>query len=113
MDQVTVKIPRPMVKEGSAFTAVAYFRDRATQAAEAPTTIHYRIDNLSTGTALTALTSVSAAASANISVTATDNAIQDDTNDYETLQLTVVANSGLSTQVRETAIWQVENIQRI
>lgn len=113
MDQIAIKIPRPSVKEGSAFTATAYFRDRATGAASAPTTIHYRIDNLSTGTALAALTSVGAAASASISITATHNAIQDDTNDYEVIQLTVVGDSGFSTQVRETAVWRVENIQRV
>lgn len=113
MDQVSISIPRPSVQEGSAFTATARFRDRATAAASTPTNIKYRVDCLTTGVALQALTTVSAASSASISVTATHNAIQDQSNRYETKQLTVVGDEGLSTQVRETATWHVRNIDRI
>lgn len=111
MDQVTIKIPRPQVREGSAFTATAYCRDRATAAASVPTNLYYRVDCLTTGKELAGWTSVSAASSASISITATHNAIQDQSNAYETKQLTVSADHGLSTQVRETAVWTVSNIR--
>lgn len=109
-DQVAISIPRPSVKEGSAFTATAYFRDRATQAASAPTNIRYRIDCLTTGTVLADWTSTSAASSVSISVTGTHNAIQSQCNAKEIKQLTISADHGLSTQVRECAQWEVHNV---
>lgn len=108
-DQVSITIPRPKVQEGSAFTATAYFRDRATAAASTPTNIRYRVDCLTTGTVLADWTTVSAASSATISITATHNAIKDSGNTTERKQLTVAADHGLSTQVRERAVWEVEN----
>lgn len=110
-DQVAILIPRPKVREGSAFTATAYFRDRATAAASTPTSIKYRVDCLTTGQNLTDWTTVSAASTATIAITSTYNAIQSDSNSAERKQLTVAANYGLSTQVTETAVWEVENNQ--
>jgi len=108
-DQVQIQIPRPKVKEGSAFTATAYFRDRATSAASVPTSIKYRVDCLTTGVTLTDWTTVTAAASASIAVTATNNAIRSAANVTERKQLTVAANYGLETQSTESVAWEVEN----
>lgn len=110
-DQVAIQIPRPRVMEGSAFTATAYFRTRSTGAAATPTNVYYRVDNLTTGTELADWTSVSAAANVSISVTATHNAIQDQGNRRERVQLTVSLDHGLSTQVRESREWVVENLE--
>lgn len=109
-DQVAIVLPRLSFREGSAFTATAYFRDRATAAASTPTNIKYRVDCLSTGTQLQDWTTVSPSTSASISITATHNTIQADANDYETRQLTVAADYGLATQVVETAQWTVGNV---
>lgn len=106
-DQVSIIIPRPKVKEDSAFTATAYFRDRATAAASAPSTIKYRVDCLTTGQTLTDWTTVSPATSTSIAITSTHNAIQG--SGTERKQLTVAANYGLSTQVTESAAWEVED----
>lgn len=108
-DTVAIQIPRPRVKEGSAFTATAYFR--ASGAASTPTNVYYRIDNLTTDEVIADWTSVSAAGNVSISVTSTHNAIRDQSNRYEKLQLTVAADHGLSTQVREAAQWEVENVR--
>jgi hypothetical protein len=110
VDQIALSVPKPRVKEGSAFSATAYFRTRSTALATAPTTIHYRIDCLTTGTEIADDTSVTAASSATIAITATHNAIQSDGNTKERKQLTVITDSGLSTQHRETITWTVENL---
>lgn len=111
VDQVAITIPRPKVREGSAFTATAYFRDRATQAASAPAAVKYRIDNLTSGEVIADWASVSAAANVSISITASHNAIRSQCNRAERLQLTVAADPDTATQVRESVEWQVENIR--
>lgn len=108
-DTVAIQLPRPRVKEGSSFTATAYFR--ASGAASIPTNVHYRIDNLTTGEVIADWTSVSAAANVSISITATHNAIRSQCNRYERLQLSVDADHGLSTQVRESVVYEVENVR--
>ena len=110
-DQVEIQAPKTRWYEGSAFAAAAYFRDRATAAADTPTNVYYRIDCLKTGTELQDWTSVSAASSVNIAVTPTHNAIQNQGNRRERKQLTVVADYGLSTEHKGIFVWQVENLR--
>lgn len=109
-DQIEIQIPKTRVKEGSAFTATAYFRDRASAAADAPTTIKYRVDCLTTGTELTDWTTVTTGETASIAITATHNAIQDSAREYEVKQLTVASDFELATQCRQTKTWRVENL---
>lgn len=113
MDQVSIVLPRPIFREDSAFSATVYFRDRATQAASVPTNIKYRLDCLTTGYAILDWTTVSAASSATISVTAAQNAILDESNSYENKRLTVAGDYGLSTQVTEFATYQVTNLSGV
>lgn len=108
--QIEITIPKTIIQEGSAFTATAVFRTRSTVAASTPTNVKYRLDCLTTATELAALTTATAAASVDISVTPTHNAIQSDLNDYEIKQLTVVADDGLSTQQRAVIRWRVLNL---
>jgi hypothetical protein len=108
-DTVSIQIPRPKVKEGSSFTATAYFR--ASGAASTPTNVYYRIDSLTTGENIADWTSVSAAGNVSISITATHNAIRNQCNRMEKLQLTVDADHDMSTQVRESVSWEVENVR--
>jgi len=109
-DQVNILIPKLSVNEGSAFTATAYFRDRATSAASAPGTAKYRVDNLTTCRALTDWTSLTPAESVSIAITATHNAIQSQCNKTERVQLTVASNPDTATQARESIEWEVMNI---
>jgi hypothetical protein len=110
-DTVAIQVPKPLVKEGSSFTATAYFR--ASGAASTPTNVYYRLDCLSTDTVLADWTSVSAAANVSISITAEHNAIQSQCNRREVKQLLVAADYGLSTQVIDSAIWEVENLHGV
>lgn len=109
-DQVEISVPRLKYNEGSAFTATAYFRNRATSASATPTTAKYRIDCLDTLTVLQALTSLTPAASISIPITATHNAIQSVSNQRERKQLTVVSDPDAADQFRQSVIWTVENL---
>jgi len=109
-DQIAIRIPRTTWQEGSGFTATANFRARSTGAASTPTTVHYRVDCLTTLRQLADDTSVSTDDEVSIAITGTHNAIQNDCNDYEIKQLTVIADRGLSTQHVERVTWRVDNV---
>ncbi|MCP5019814.1 MAG: hypothetical protein GY938_31690 [Ketobacter sp.] len=109
MTDTFIKLPDPWVKERSSSTATAYFRD-SSDAAEAPTTVHYRIDDLTTGTAVKDWTSATAAVSVAISITSAENQIYDSSNERERRQITVAADKDTDTETRDTAVWIVNNI---
>lgn len=109
-DQVEISIPKTKWPERSAFVATAYFRDRATAAADTPTSVKYRIECLTTGNVLADWTTVTPASSVTVPVTATHNAIQDDCNAYETKQLLVAADYGAADQHIGRRTWRVENL---
>jgi len=108
-DQVEIQLPKTRFSEGTNFTALVKFRDRATLAASTPTTIHYRVDDLTSSTKITDWTSVSAAANVSIALSSTENSIQGHSNRVERKQLLVKADSGLSTQAMGQVVWQVIN----
>lgn len=112
-DQIEISLPKTIVLEESVFPATAYFRTRATKAATAPTTAHYRVDCLTTGQQITDWTALSAAASIEITITATETQILEDSSRLETKQITVQADQGLSTQVNGKTIFKVRNLQGI
>jgi len=111
-DQVEIQIPLTIVPEETTFTVTTYHRTRATRAASTPTTIHYRVDCLSTKRQITDWTLVSTPAGSNtIVITATENQILEDGHANETKQITIKLDSGLTTQVMKTKTWKVTNIQ--
>ena len=110
VDQIALHPTKTLVKEGSAFPLTVYLRLRSTGAAATPTTIHWRLDCLSTGNEIADDTSVSAASSFTIAVTGAHNAIQSDGNEFETKQLTITTDVGLATQYREAVTWRVQNL---
>ncbi len=112
-DQVEIQLPKTIVNENTVFTAVAYFRTRSSKAATAPTTIHYKVDCLTTHTPLIDWTSVSAAANVDLIMTAAVNAIQSADSHFEKKQLLVKADSGLSTQAIGQVTWKVKNLHGI
>jgi hypothetical protein len=109
-DQIAIRIPKTLWQEGSAFDASVNFRLRSTAAASIPTSIKYRLDCLTTKREVLDWTTVSASAAVTISITGAQNAIQNDCNDYEVKQLTVMADDGLATQHRVTKRYRVENL---
>lgn len=112
-DQVEVRMPKTRHFEGTNFTVTVNFRNRSGIAAATPTTVHYRVDDITGRQMITDWTSVSAASSVDIDITPTENAINGDSNAIERRQLLVKADSGLSTQAIGRGIWQIENLQGI
>lgn len=110
MSNTFIQLQQPRYKERSGFSTTAYFRDND-NAASAPTTVHYRIDDIVSETNITDWTSVSAGVSVTITITPTENRMVNNINETERRQLTVSADKGLSTESRDTLLWRVVNIQ--
>lgn len=110
MDQVAIVIPKTRVNEGDNFTATVYFRDRASGEAEAPTTVEYRVDCLTTGRVVQDWATLSAAASVAIALASDFSAIVSRSNEYEKKQLTVMADRDLPFQRSEQVFWTVKNL---
>ena len=108
--QIAFQLAETRTKEGSSFSLPVYLRDRATASAVTPTTIHWRLDCLTTGRELEGATIVTPASSFTIALTGSHNAIRNDSNEQETKQVTVTTDEGLATQYREIVRWTVENI---
>ena len=112
-DQVEIVLPKTRVNEENAFPLTAYFRVRSTKASSVPTTVRYRIDCLKSGAEIKGWTTVSAAASVTITITADDNQIRNGSNRFERKQIIVQADNGLSGQVSGKAVWIVDNLTGI
>jgi len=112
-DQIEIQLPKTVINEENAFVATAYFRTRSSKAASIPTTIHYKVDCLTTKTPLIDWTSVSAAANVDLIMTSAVNTIQSADSHFETKQLLVKSDSGLSTQAIGRTTWKVQNLHGI
>lgn len=118
-DQIEIQIPKTQVTEKSAFTATAYFRTRETGAAATPTTVHYRVDNLTTLDNMVNWTSVTPGTSASIAIPASANVLQQAVRSriggspYESLQLTVAIDRGLTTEVNRAVKWRVNDVHGV
>ena len=109
MPNTFVRTITPYVKERNSITLTAYFRD-SSNAASAPTTAHYRIDDITTETAITAWTSLTPGASIDITIKSAENRIIDQSNERERRQITVSADKGTTTETRDTYQYFIENI---
>jgi hypothetical protein len=109
MDQVAIVIPKTRVQEGDSFPVSAYFRDRTTAEADAPSTVSFRVDCLNTGQVIKDWTSAAAGESTSILMQSEYSAIVSRSNATEQRQLTIRANKDASTQVSSRVIWVVKN----
>lgn len=109
-DQIAIQIPKTRWKEGSSFTATAYFRNRATAAADTPATVKYRVDCLTTGTEILGWTETTAASNISLTIAASWNDIQG-TGSREHKQLTIASDVDTVDQCRESIQWVVENLR--
>jgi hypothetical protein len=110
-DQVEIVLPLTIVQEETTFVATIYNRTRPSMQPSVPTTMHYRVDCLSTKREITDWTSIaSPAASKELLITSDENKILDDSFNIETKQLTVKLDSGLATQQIKPIQWKVRNL---
>ncbi len=115
---LTSKLVNNRCNEASAFTLTANFFDDSTDVwtASAPTSAKYRIDRICANgspgcwSELVGWTTLTAATSISIPVTAANNAVTCAYSYTEPRQITVKANDGLSTQVEETYRYAVVNL---
>jgi hypothetical protein len=112
-DQIVFFQRKDHVKQGSQHVVAVTFRDRETAANVTPTNVYYRLDDLTTGVAILDWTSVSADDEIEITVTPTQNALQDECHDREVRQLVVAADRGLATQYMDSAEFVVENLRNV
>lgn len=110
-DQIAIRLPKTMVDEGSAFTATVFFRDRATGSASTPSTIEYKLYNTTANQVIRNWTQVTPAASVQIDVLSTWNDIQSDSSVREKVNLIVIADRGMATEVRDFRQYSIRNIE--
>ena len=109
MPDTFIKLGNTNIKERNSITVTAYFRN-SSNAATAPTTVHYRIDDITTTTEILAWTTVSAAASVSITIKSAENKIVNQGDKRERRQITVAADKGTTTETRDTVEYFIENI---
>jgi hypothetical protein len=109
MPDTFIKPINPNVKERSSTTLTSYFRD-SSNAASAPTTAHYRIDDVTSETPITGWTALTPATSIDITIKSSENRMVDNSNERERRVLTVSADKGTDTETRDTFQWYIENI---
>jgi hypothetical protein len=112
-DQIVFFQRKDHVKQGSQHIVGVKFRDRESALLVTPTNISYRIDDLTTGATVLDWTSVSADDEIEITVTPTQNAMQDECHDREVRQLVVAADYGLATQYLDSVEFVVENVWNV
>lgn len=110
-DTVSVRTNKTRYAEGSTVAVTADFR--ASGAANTPTTVHYRLDNLNSGEKIIDWTSVSASSQVSISIPGTSNVCEFGHSLRERFQVLVQADRGLSTQYTGKAEWITENVRGI
>ena len=100
------------VNEGSTSKLTVDFLDYD-GVAEMPTDVTYRIDCLTTGTAIKGETAVLPAAQVEIIVVASENDIQDQSNARERRLVTVTAIYGADDEVNEEYVYIVKNLRQV
>lgn len=111
MDLVSIVLPVPVVNEGDNFTIKAYFRDRDSNTADAPSTVHYRIDCMTTGEVVQDWATVSAGESVAIALASDFNAIINSKNKSEIKRIIVVGDKDSTFQASAKANWTVKSLE--
>jgi hypothetical protein len=108
-DQIVFRYPRDRIRDSSALTVIARFRDRATDADVIPTSVQYRIDCLNNCVEVKDWTAVSAAEEVSIATTPDDNECIT-RHEVQRNMLTVAADFGLATQFVDCIEYSIDNL---
>ena len=109
-DQVEIQLPLRTVNERTQLLGTAYFRTRSTGAASTPTTVHYKVSNLTTQETVQDWTTISAAANVSLTITAAMNKIRGGDNVFERIEVLVAADKGLDTEAIGRAVYRIKNV---
>jgi hypothetical protein len=113
IDQIVFFQRKDHIREGSQHVITAKFKDRSTAALVVPTNIRYRIDDLTSGVTILDWTSVSADDEITLTITATQNALQDQCKREEVREVVLAADYGLSTAYLDSIRFTVENLHGV
>ena len=108
IDQLAIQLPKTRFREGDSFTATAHFRRNKDIAL--PSTVHYRVDCLTTQKQITDWTEVTTGITAEVSITTN---IRGDWNRRERKRLTFSSDKDTDNEVIGTTHWIVTNISGI
>ena len=100
-----------VVKERTTAYLTVTFRDKAGTAV-APAAATYSVYDMTTGTEIRAATAISPAPSVEITLGATDNAIQNPGNARERRRVTVRATFGADDELNDEFEYYVQNLER-
>lgn len=95
-------------KEGNALTVTGRFMDGRTQII--PTTVHYKLVNLTTSSTVIDWTSVAPSQEVDIDISGLLVKVQRSSNRYEIYEATVVADKDTATQIANAERWKVKNL---
>ena len=109
-DQVEISIEKTVINERTQLPVVARVRTRSTALAAIPTTIEYKVFNLSTGEVIKDWTSVTAAAEISFTISAVINTIRNKSHASERLDIMVSADRGLSTEAVGRVQYKIRNL---
>lgn len=102
----------PKINEASAATVEFDCYDKD-DAAEVPSTMSYRIDDVISGAVIRESTSVTPASSGTIALLPADTTLQDQENETELRILTITLDAGLDSQFHRTFLFDVLNLRAI
>ena len=100
------------VNEGSTSYLTVDFLDKDGNAA-APSSVSYRVDCLTSGAEIKADTALGASSQVEITLSAADNAIQDQTNERERRLVTVEASFGANDGVKDEYVYMLKNLRKV
>lgn len=103
---------RPTVNEETTSYLEVDFHDKSGEL-QAPATVSYRIDCLTTGEPVKGDTSITAAGSVEIEIEANENAIRDPSNAREWKRVTVTATFGPNDRINDQFNYWVRNLSAI
>lgn len=109
-DQVEISLAKTVFNERTQIPVTARVRTRATALAAIPTTLEYKLYNLQTRELVKDWTSLTAAAEASFTISATDNQIRDKSHVDERIDLMVSADRGLSTEAVGRVQYKLRNL---
>lgn len=112
-DQIVFFQRKDHVRESSQHVLTATFRDRETVDNVTPTNVRYRIDCLTTCTQILDWTVATPGESVEITITPTQNALQDQCNSREVRQVTVAADYGMPSQYLDSVTFELENVRGV
>jgi len=97
------------INEGStAFLTISFYNKLGVLAV--PTSATYRIDDVATSTAIKATTPLVGGSSVELTISPTENRILSQANEYETREVTIIADFGAGEQMTSSMRYRVTNL---